>query len=186
MNAVIGIIIVILGIIFLGNNLGWFEYDLGDLISDWWPAVLIITGGWMIYYQTRRKGGSDWEERAGMAISKAVGDRQLKPTEIPTDGLVAKQGAGKLVLDLTSTRLNEGENLISLSQGAGEIKVVLPGNVAAKVTTSCGTGDIRVFDRKEDGISNRLEHEDDNYASASTRINLTVRLGLGEIKVTRE
>lgn len=185
MNAVIGIIIIILGIIFLGDNLGWFDYDLGDLISDWWPMALILIGGWMIYGQSRGNQKEEWEDKVGAAVSKTVGDRILKPNEIPAEGYVAKQGAGKLTLDLRATRLNQGENLISLSQGAGEITVTLPAGVAVKVSASCGTGDVKVFDQKESGFSNRIEHVDENYAGAATKVSMTLKLGVGDIKVTR-
>ena len=185
MSAVIGIIIVVLGILFLGDNLGWFDYDLGALISDWWPAILILVGGWMIFQQRHEKDGSEWEQKVSKVMSKAIGDRHLKPTEIPAAGLVLKQGAGDLVVDLTETKLNSGENRIRCSLGAGDVKVTLPTGVAVKASASCGAGDIRLFELKEDGISNKLEHTDEGYDAAPIRISLKIGLGLGDVRVSR-
>lgn len=185
MNAIIGIFIVILGIIFLGNNLNWFDYSLGNFFSDWWPAALIIVGSWMILGQTRRKRSDVWQIKVDKAMSKAVGDQQLKPQEITPEGLAIKLGAGKVELDLTTTRLREGENNVYCSLGVGEVKISLPSGVETRITASCSTGDIQALGKKQSGIAVDLTHEDDNYATAATKLNLKVRLGLGDIKVTR-
>lgn len=43
-NIVVGLILIVLGGVFLANNLGYTNLSLGRLISTWWPAILIVLG----------------------------------------------------------------------------------------------------------------------------------------------
>lgn len=40
----LGVLLLAVGILLLLGNLGYLEYDLGDLIRDWWPAILLLLG----------------------------------------------------------------------------------------------------------------------------------------------
>jgi cytochrome c biogenesis protein CcdA len=43
-NFVPAVVLIILGVLFLLNNLGVTQISLGALISKWWPAILILVG----------------------------------------------------------------------------------------------------------------------------------------------
>jgi uncharacterized membrane protein YhhN len=43
-NLIAGLILILLGALFLANNLGYTSLSLGRLISTWWPAILIVVG----------------------------------------------------------------------------------------------------------------------------------------------
>lgn len=38
------LVLIVLGVLFLLNNLGYTNLSLGRLISTWWPVILIIVG----------------------------------------------------------------------------------------------------------------------------------------------
>lgn len=38
------LVLIVLGVLFLLNNLGYTNLSLGRLISTWWPLILIIVG----------------------------------------------------------------------------------------------------------------------------------------------
>ena len=42
-----GLILIGIGAIFLLHNL---EYDVWDFVARLWPVILIIWGGWKLYY----------------------------------------------------------------------------------------------------------------------------------------
>ncbi len=44
MKAIIGLIIVLIGAALLGNNVGFWNVQIGQIIGQWWPLLLIITG----------------------------------------------------------------------------------------------------------------------------------------------
>jgi predicted membrane protein len=51
---------------------------------------------------------------------------------------------------------------------------------------TAGAGDIYLLGEHTDGFSPRLEHQDENYDSAEIRINLSAKVGLGDVKISRQ
>ncbi|QSX77350.1 LiaI-LiaF-like domain-containing protein [Agrilutibacter solisilvae] len=43
-NVVAALVLIVVGTLFLLNNLGFTNLSLGRLISTWWPAILVIVG----------------------------------------------------------------------------------------------------------------------------------------------
>ena len=39
-----GFIVILIGILFLINNLGWGEIDIWEFIAKFWPVILIYIG----------------------------------------------------------------------------------------------------------------------------------------------
>jgi len=48
-NVVSAIIVIAIGVLFLMHNLGIGHFDLGELISKWWPLILIAVGVNMLF-----------------------------------------------------------------------------------------------------------------------------------------
>lgn len=44
MKAIIGLLVVFIGAALLGNNIGFWNVQIGQIIGQWWPLILIITG----------------------------------------------------------------------------------------------------------------------------------------------
>jgi hypothetical protein len=38
------LVLIVLGTLFLLDNLGFSTFDVGHLIGTWWPALLILAG----------------------------------------------------------------------------------------------------------------------------------------------
>jgi len=43
-NLIGAIVLIVVGSLFLLNNLGLTDLSLGRLIHTWWPAILIVVG----------------------------------------------------------------------------------------------------------------------------------------------
>ncbi|HUC92509.1 MAG TPA: cell wall-active antibiotics response protein LiaF [Paenibacillus sp.] len=59
-----GIIMTLVGFVFLGRNLGWFDWSIGDIISYLWPVALIVFGLSMMLKPKRKKphdGDEGWK-----------------------------------------------------------------------------------------------------------------------------
>jgi Na+/H+-dicarboxylate symporter len=39
-----GIILILIGFLILGNNIGWFHFSFGEFIHKFWPLILIAFG----------------------------------------------------------------------------------------------------------------------------------------------
>jgi lia operon protein LiaF len=60
-----GVIMMAIGFVFLGRNLDWFDWSLGEIIQYGWPVILIIVGINMMFRPGKKKrpqeGDSDWK-----------------------------------------------------------------------------------------------------------------------------
>jgi len=48
-NIVGALVLVVIGTLFLLNNLGFTNMSLGHLLMTWWPAILIVVGLGMLF-----------------------------------------------------------------------------------------------------------------------------------------
>ena len=40
-----GVIIILLGILFLSRNMGWTDLNIWEIATSYWPLILIYIGG---------------------------------------------------------------------------------------------------------------------------------------------
>lgn len=73
-RAVLGSILILIGVIFLGENLGWFNDEISDIIISW-PALLIALGFFSLIRKRNNMGG--W-------VMIAIGAYFILPKIIPT------------------------------------------------------------------------------------------------------
>jgi hypothetical protein len=43
-NILAALVLIVVGTLFLLNNLGFTNLSLGRLITTWWPAILVVVG----------------------------------------------------------------------------------------------------------------------------------------------
>ncbi|UNK50225.1 DUF5668 domain-containing protein [Lysobacter sp. S4-A87] len=48
-NVVGALVLVVIGTLFLLNNLGYTDMSLGRMLMTWWPAILIVVGLGMLF-----------------------------------------------------------------------------------------------------------------------------------------
>ncbi len=182
-----GLILVAIGAIFLADNMRWIEFDFSEFIGTWWPVVLVVIGGWMIFERVRpeRPEGFDFAKFTGREFKKTFGDVHLRPVQVESGGLSVHEGIGEIQLNLRQTTLIPGENRVDCNLGIGDIKVMLPEGIPVSASAQVGVGDIEMLGDKRDGFGATLEHIDANYGTAEIRIKLFCKVGLGDIIVTK-
>lgn len=48
-NLVGALVLIVIGCLFLFQNLGYGGIDMGELLSKWWPLILIAVGLGMLF-----------------------------------------------------------------------------------------------------------------------------------------
>ncbi|MDR7134228.1 hypothetical protein J2X06_001412 [Lysobacter niastensis] len=48
-NVIGALVLVVIGTLFLLNNLGYTDMSLGKMLMTWWPAILIVVGLGMLF-----------------------------------------------------------------------------------------------------------------------------------------
>jgi len=181
-NLILGGLLVLLGILFLLNSLGVASFDFGDFISILWPIILIIIGVRVL----RGSGFCRRELPVGVTPKKQnkfIGEMTFNAKGTEIDGWSGDLFIGEAEIDLTGAKLHPGENVMSAETFIGSLTVKVPKEMKCKVVASTTAGELRVMDRKSDGISLNLEHEDEGYSEAEEKIKIFARAFVGEVKV---
>jgi len=94
--------------------------------------------------------------------------------------------AGQLRLDLQQVDFGAQPHLVLVRMGAGDLTVVVPNDQPVTVTSSVGAGEMRVLGHPiNQGLKVRDTVNDDGTNPRLGRLTLDLRLGVGQIVVTR-
>jgi len=177
------LLIILIGVLALLNSLEVVEFwpALGKL----WPLFLIILGIWLLF----RKQHWIWNDNIcihdGKKLDKVFGDKKIDSTGIDPDGMSIEMGFGDMEVNLVKASYADKESLVQLSLGFGDMTVWIPSDIKTSITASCKAGDIDVLGKKDEGLGNRVEHQDEGYESAQRKLKLLVKLGFGDLKISR-
>jgi hypothetical protein len=89
---------------------------------------------------------------------------------------------GELVLDLRTTDLPPGDTPIELDLGVGEARVIVPRDVCVATDAHVGMGELRTFERNNEGIDVDLEDLPDARPRV-TRLLVKADLGVGSLRI---
>jgi hypothetical protein len=126
--------------------------------------------------------GTDWGLQ--VTLVGGVGDRVEQPAT-PADLRDYRLAVGTLTVDLTSLQVPDGTTSVQARVGLGELVVKTPAGVAVRVDGRSGVGQVHGLDREENGLGNRLDVRSDDFDTATRRLLLELRAGVGEIRVER-
>jgi hypothetical protein len=111
-----------------------------------------------------------------LAIRLGVGDAQLDLAELQVERLDVRAGIGDTALTLPG----QGSFRAVVEGGTGDTVIHIPAGVAARVTAQSGLGPVTLL---VDGQRERLPYIEPGYATAANRVDLTVRSGVGTIRL---
>ena len=189
-----GLVLVLFGALFLLGNLGYVDFTLGSLVADFWPVVLIYIGARMVSTTYGKKVGSTVvPSLSGDAVTLApghhwlsarylLGDLVVKP-ESPIDGGSLQIGLGNLEVDLRISGPRTGRHTLECITRVGHLRVLLPRDCEYRVEAFCLAGDVVLRESSKDGIAKRLEAATPGYETASNRLLIKARAGIGSVFV---
>ncbi len=107
-----------------------------------------------------------------------AGPMQAGPMQIETF-------IGEVRLDLTQATFPDGETPIHVSTAIGEVRVLLPADVAASVRATSMLGDSEALGRTSGAFLGDARAETDGYSEATRRIRVEAQSLIGEEAVRR-
>ena len=183
-KAVFGIILIFLGVFLLFDTIGFV--DFWEAAEIFWPLILIAIGLFIIfrrkesYYHGRYKKGG---QNSCAGISGIAGD-------IVVSGLTGGVGAinksllfGDIIIDLTGTKLNDGNNYVDVSVLFGDVKITVPDDFPVSVDLTCCAGSVAYNKKTSDGIFPNVKHKDDSFESSPAKLFIKARACFGDLKV---
>lgn len=195
----------VIGVVLLVVGCGWLAQMLGMLTVTWpmlLSAALVSLGVALVF--TARRSTSAFPVVAGILMAGVLaattatvnldagvlragaGDRFFQPISAGDLDHEFATAAGEMVVDLERLQLSEGTEDVEAKIGVGELRVVVPSDVAVRVRASVGAGEIDILGKlKADGVGQSRSYEDPGYAAAVRRLDIDLGAGVGHIEVVR-
>jgi lia operon protein LiaF len=181
-----GILIIVIGLIFLLNNFNIF--DMGDFFATFWPVILIIIGIKIILSRKKHEDPVQHLDVSPSSIdslseSRFIGDVHMKIENEHFRGGSVSNFIGDVTLDLSDISLQEGEQSLTISGFIGDVTLIAPKHVAFMIHASVSLGDLVMFGQKDDGFGVSRDYVSQGYETADTRIKMNISYFIGDVKV---
>jgi phage shock protein PspC (stress-responsive transcriptional regulator) len=119
---------------------------------------------------------------AGIDLDGGVGERDYRPTSVADLRETYQLGMGELVIDLRQTDLPSGDVPVGIDLGIGEARLIVPEEVCVATDAQVGIGEVRTFDRHNEGVDVDVEDLPD-APPATTRLLVKADVGLGSLRI---
>lgn len=141
-------------------------------------ALLCLSLGFF-YLQSRKHHG----DRDFIQIQKLIESmkRDREPWELKSMSLW--HVIGEINLDLGLAIPEEPETTVVLQGIVGGIDIIVPEDIGLSIQSSLTIGQLKVGDRVESGIINKVAWQSPNYETATQRVKLIVSYIVGDIDI---
>ncbi len=124
-----------------------------------------------------------YRESGRLKYSKLIGDMTIDCTNLNLENIEISSVIGNVDLNLTGGKLAAGLNRMIFSGFVGDIRIMVPKNLAVFAHCSNFIGDIDVVGRRASGFGNNIDWRSDNYDSADSKLYIAANNFLGDIKI---
>lgn len=184
-----GFIIILIGVLFLLNNLGTIE--VGRFIADYWPILLILLGLRLVFQNTKRQLSKNhlvgdqttFSDSPRTYYSNLFGDLDLALKSLDFQTGKISTVFGDTELDLSELQIRSGEKELKVSGVFGDIHVTAPKQVPFYLKASIVAGDIKLMGEKFSGVLVDKEFKSPDYDSATNRLKIYISHVFGDVKV---
>jgi len=173
-SLVTGAIILGLGVIFFGRNIGIFDIDMTNFWQGFWPVIIILIGINILVKNKHNQGGN-------IAIMGAV-DRTKEVWDLKSAEYTAIMGG--IEMDIRKATFIEREVSLTLTAIMGGITLIVPDDIAITCQGTAILGGVDLLGKGSGGIvgSSVLEIGDPQIAARILHLNCTCIMGGIEIK----
>ena len=190
-----GLILILFGLLFMLDNFNMM--DFGDFISTFWPVILIIIGVKIILDKKRSEPVDDFENvsdstrenrksSSTLSESNVFGDIKIISDSKNFTGGSISNVFGDVRVDISKILLDTNEVKLYVTGVFGDITVILPDKISYRVKASAVAGDLNVFGNKREGIVPSLDHSEENYNNATSKLFLSTTIVFGSVKIISE
>ena len=189
-----GGILILIGVLFLFQNFNML--DIGDIISTFWPLVLVVVG-LKILYDRKSKDEDDFEIVKDTVESKTednvtsdsisrnnvFGDMKINISSKKFSGGSVSNVFGDLRIDLSKATVIDNKCKLYVNGVFGSVYIKLPHGVQSKIKANSVAGELNIKDELHDGLFGNIKKEDPGYAETAKRIFISSSIIFGSITI---
>jgi predicted membrane protein len=170
--------------------------DIGDIISTFWPLILVAIGLKILY--DRKSGKEDDTVLEAEVVNDSVeadissdkisksnvfGDMNINITSKNFSGGSVSNIFGDIRIDLSKAKVIDNNCKLYVNGIFGSVYVKLPDGVQAKVKANTVAGEISLKTESHDGLFGNIKFEDPGYETTAKRIFVNGSIVFGSITV---
>ncbi|OQX92155.1 MAG: hypothetical protein B6D58_04330 [candidate division Zixibacteria bacterium 4484_95] len=187
-NSILGLVIVFFGFILLFDSLGYVEFDFWRLIDKLWPLVLIIIG-LIVIFKSRERAES---ESLSVELNSSDYSGSTLFGDIRVAGISKDVGKidrsllfGDIVIDLSGSKLKDGNNYVKASVIFGDVDVIVPADFPVCMDLGCIAGSVSYGAKKSDGLMPRIRYTDTDFDNTPAKLYIKANTTFGDIRVVK-
>ncbi|RSL34381.1 hypothetical protein D7Z54_04275 [Salibacterium salarium] len=112
-----------------------------------------------------------------------IGDFKLMKRTFALQDMNLKYGIGDIAIDFSKAIVDEGETVIVLHGGIGDVDLYIPSDLHISIQASASLGDINVLKHREEGINKQAMVQTENYKESNRKVKIIISVILGDIDV---
>lgn len=174
-TGLLGLILIVLGLVILGRNMGLYWVDLSALWRVFWPAVIILLG-WGLIRGASGRGGTHWAVMSGIELKN-------RGWRLEDGNYIAFMGGADL--DLTCADIPERETLLNLTAVMGGIDVKVPADLEVECEGTAILGGVKFFDEEGGGIVTARKTTQRGAEGSQRRVVIRAWTLMGGVEVKR-
>lgn len=202
-----GLVLILVGLAFLGDNLGWFSFDVWEVL---WPTVIIIIGLQLLLRRGRRveitpaaaippppppaspppppPPVTSAPRAGGIGTDKINESHVMGEMDLLVDSQAFRGGSastvfGDLRIDFAGANLADGEQVLSLNTVFGEIRVSVPASWEYSIEATTVFGEVEASGKRRGGVFSNVVSATVGYADAPRRLRIHASTVFGEVRV---
>ena len=186
-----GFVLIIAGVLLLLDQLE--VISVSEIISTWWPVVLILLGLRIVWRhgrtpsphfrrwfheQTFHTDSSDEIVRSGL-----FGDLNLRLTSKAFRSASIQSTAGDTALDLLELEPADADAKLAVSSVFGDVSLRVPESIPVQITARSNFGSVRLGDQSSGGLSATRTYRSPDFDNAERRLTIAISSTFGDIDV---
>ncbi len=189
-----GVILIAIGALFLFQNFN--VLDVGDILSTFWPLILVAIG-LKILYDRKSEDGDDVEviDDSGeqkdssqissdkLSQSNVFGDLNINISSQQFSGGSVSNVFGDVRIDLSQAKVIDKNCKLYVNGVFGSIYIKLPAGVSTKVKANTMAGEINLKEESHDGLFGNIKLEDPGFTESANRIYINSSIVFGSVTV---
>lgn len=195
----VGVIMIFIGAVLLLNQMDILDLDFGELISRFWPLILIAIGIKIILFPKDKRDEAKYaadppphaettEEATLMdgdrlSISSVFGDVRQQIGSKEFSGGRCSAVFGDIDINAVGMGLKTGQRTLYLNGVFGDIRLTLPEDIPFLMRANTAAGDIDIRGVRGEGMFIHRSYKTDDFDGASTRLIIVASVLFGDIRV---
>lgn len=191
-----GLVLIIVGFLLLLDQMDLL--DFGDVVSTYWPFILIAIGVKIILFprervrETRRRPVAATEQSEAftpsnddvtLQESRVFGDIRQQISSPEFKGGRCSVVFGDIDIKADSMGLGDGQRTLYLNGVFGDIRLSLPETIPFLIRANSAAGEIDLRGVRGEGIFIQRSFKTPDFETANTRLIVVVSVLFGDIKV---